>query len=465
MNKKRKYAYAAMTSACLAIAVIIIINVIAYVVSDKISLSVDLTKDGILDFSEKTAEVVSGLDMDVHILSLIPANDKNREMVQIDEVLKKYDTMSDKITYERADAQKNPALLSNYAIDGKPLSDGYNVIFETERMCTVVSVNDMFIMYKGKSSDNLMAGALQAEQHFTSALLKVTKGSDITAYVTSGHGEAFSAEEFKNNILPAGGYSFKDFAIMTDEIPENADVIIIAAPKTDYSAAEIEKLSAYLSAGGSLQVFTDPTMPELPELETLLGEWGITLGDGLVADDDSAHFAKYRTNIIPDIADNETAQRINVENTQVVFPVSRPVDGANKNDVTVIPIVSTSDSGYIKTDIYSAYDTFEASDIKGKSTVAVMATRPAYDGRAPKIFVSGSQAFLEIRSNKPFYTGLMATMTEQPYSIYIMPKNINQDAVVINQSSIYIYSLFVIVIIPVIILAIGFIIWVKRRHL
>lgn len=465
MNKKRKYAYAAMTSACLAIAVIIIINVIAWVISDKVNLSVDLTKDGILNFSETTSKVISELDMDVRILSLIPESDKNREMVQIDEVLKRYETMSDRITYERADAQKNPALLSNYTIDGKPLTDGYNVIFETDRMSTVVSVNDMFIMYKGIKSDTIMAGALRAEQYFTSAILKVTKGSDINAYVTSGHGEKYTAEEFKNDILPAAGYIFRDFPIMTEAVPENADVIIIAGPKTDYSGDEIEKLSAYLASGGSLQVFTDPTTPELPELATFLGEWGITVNQGLVGDEDSAHYAKYKTNIIPDVADNEIAQKINLENTQVVFPISRPISAANKNDITAYTIASTSGSGFIKKDIYSPFDTFEAGDTKEISDVAVMATRPSYEDRDPKVFVSGSLAFLEVQSNKPFYTGLMATMTEQPYSIYIMPKNINQDAVVIAQSSIYIYSLFVVVVIPVVILAIGFIIWVKRRHL
>ena len=98
MNKKRKYAYAAMTSACLAIAVILIINVIAFVMSDKISLSLDFTKGGILDFSDTTKDVISELDMDVRIISLIPKSDVNREMIQLDEVLKKYDTMSDHIT-------------------------------------------------------------------------------------------------------------------------------------------------------------------------------------------------------------------------------------------------------------------------------------------------------------------------------------------------------------------------------
>jgi len=157
VNKKRKYAYAAMTSAALAIAVIIIINLIAVVVNSKLSLSLDFTKGGILEFDQTTKDVISQLDMDVRVISLVPKNDSNREMIQIDEILKKYDTMSDHISYERADAQKNPALLATYKVDGKPLEDSYNIIFETDRMNTVVSINDILIMYKDNVSENILA--------------------------------------------------------------------------------------------------------------------------------------------------------------------------------------------------------------------------------------------------------------------------------------------------------------------
>lgn len=465
MNKKRKYAYAAMTSAALAIAVIIIINLIAVVVNSKLSLSLDFTKGGILEFDQTTKDVISQLDMDVRVISLVPKNDSNREMIQIDEILKKYDTMSDHISYERADAQKNPALLATYKVDGKPLEDSYNIIFETDRMNTVVSINDILIMYKDNVSENILAGALKAEHYFTSALLRVTKGSDINAYVATGHGERFSAEEFKSKILPAGGYVFHDYQIMSEAVPDNADVVIIADPKTDYSAEDIDKLAAFLSSGGSLQVFVAPTTPRLETLFGFLEEWGITVGDGFACEEDASNYTGYRYNILPQIDENDMTKAIHKDNTQLVFAYSRPVSAKNKNDITGYTIASTSDSAYIKANVSSLYDVFEAGDSKESTAVAVMATRPNYDGKMPKLFVSGSAAFLEIQANSTFYANLMASMTEQPYTIYIQPKNIVQERVAISQSTIYIYALVVIIIIPVIILAWGFIIWVKRRHL
>ncbi len=465
MNKKRKYGYAAMTSAALAIAVVILINIIAAVASNKISLSIDLTKGGVLDFNEQTTDVISELDMDVRIISLIPKSDTNREMTQLDEILKKYDSLSDRITYERADAQKNPALLSSYKVNGAPLTDSYNIIFETDRMHTVVSVNDIVIFVKDNIKGNYVSGALTAEQHFTSAILKVTKGSDINAYISSGHGEKFDAEEFKTNVLPATDYIFHDLPLMSQNIPDNADVLIIASPQTDYLAEEVEKINSYLMGGGSVQVFVDPTTRYLDNLFTLLREWGIEVGNGLLADDDASHYAKYRTSIIADIEDNEMTNAMPSGNIDVIFPVSRPITAQNKNDISAYTLASTSESGFIKSDIYSMYDTFEAGDTRAKSNIAVMVTRPNYKGKMPKLFVSGSVAFLEVRANTSFYTNLMSAMTDQPYSIYIQPKSILESRVTINQAMIYIYVFISAILIPILIISFGLITWIKRRHL
>ena len=72
---------------------------------------------------------------------------------------------------------------------------------------------------------------------------------------------------------------------------------------------------------------------------------------------------------------------------------------------------------------------------------------------------------IEGTSNRDFYSKIMAYMTNQPASFYIMPKNTTLQQVVIDQQTIYVYGLVTIVVIPVIILAFGFVVWTKRRHL
>ena len=177
MNKKRKYAYAAMTSTVLAIVVIIIVNFIVAALSDKVNLALDFTQGKILELSDETKEVLDSLDMNVDIISLIPESDASSDALHLDEVMKRYATYSGKINYKRIDATKNPGILSKYEINGKPLEHAYNVIFETERMYSVVRVEDVFERGKYNNMDYNQSAVMSAEQHFTSSIIKVTKGA------------------------------------------------------------------------------------------------------------------------------------------------------------------------------------------------------------------------------------------------------------------------------------------------
>ena len=312
MNKKRKYAYTAMTSAILMIVAIIIVNLIALAISDKVALKFDLTKDNILSFSDTTKDVIKDLDTEVKIISLIPETDNSREMIQIDEVLKKYERSSSKIKYSRVNTKRNPAVLNKYLLNGKALQNDYYVIFETDRMYTVVAVNDLLMMYKDKSTNNILAGALSAEQYFSSAIVKVTKGSNITAYVLSGHGEVFDAEIFRTKILPGSGYEFEDISLVTQNIPEKADLLIVASPESDYSSEEIEKIDKYLKDGGDIVIIADAVTGDLTNLFGYMSEWGVSFDYGMAADDDQANYAGYKTYILAKLQENEIVKILTI---------------------------------------------------------------------------------------------------------------------------------------------------------
>lgn len=478
MNKKRKYAYTAMTSALLLIVAILIVNIIASVLSDKISLKIDLTRDNILSFSDTTKQVLDELDMDVNIISLIPQSDNSREMIQVDEVLKKYENSSSKITYTRVDTKRNPAVLNKYQRDGKPLDSDYNVVFETERMYEVVNVNDLLMMYKDNDTQNILAGALSAEQYFSSAIVKVTKGSNITALISSGHGECFTAENFKNNILPGSGYEFKDITLSTETIPENADLLILASPENDYSADEINKIDSYLKAGGDIAILADADTPDLANLFAYMSEWGVSYEYGMAADEDETNYVGYKTYILGQLTDNEVVNSMGVQGQQLVFPLARPVTAKETVNTSVNVLATTGENGFVKQNVYSSNDSFEEGDTTKKSDLALIVSRTNSIDSTSHMFVMGTSLFmgsyssenspfyelLEQSGNRKFISGVMSYMTDQPSSFYIMPKNIVQDKVIINQMSIYICTMVTVVFIPLAILAWGLITWIRRRQ-
>lgn len=477
MNKKKKYAYTAMSSVILILVAIIILNAIAVVLASKVNLKLDFTKDNILSFSDTTKEIIDELDTDIRIISLIPNSNTDREMIQIDEVLKRYDLASDRISYERVNTKANPNILSKYPSGGKALESDYNIIFEAkDGMYSVVDVNDLlFVSYR---NDMQLSNALFAEQYFSSAIVKVTKGSDITAYVSEGHGEKFDDKIFSTYILPGSGYVFKGINLANDNIPEDADMIIIASAQFDYSADEIEKIDAYLKKGGNIQIIADPDGAELTNLYGYMNEWGVSFGYGVAAEGDTDKYSAYRTNIIATIPENDITGSMGISNQNNIFCYARPINIKETVGINSTSLANTGDNGYIKQNISYLTDSYESGDIRSSSSLAVIAERQISPEVNSKMFVLGTSLFfgmympqedkfesiLENSGNRKFYSGVMAYMTDQPSNFFIMPKNINQDRVVMNQFGIYLYTMITVVFIPLAILVCGLVIWIKRRQ-
>ena len=473
-NKKKKYSLTVITSTALIIIAVIILNVIMAVLADRVSLNVDLTKDSILSFSDTTKKIVSELDTNVKIISLIPASDDTREVIQIDEILKKYDIMSDKISYSRVDTKKNPAMLTRYELDGQALSNDYHIIFESDKNYTVVNVQDFLTKYYHNNKNMILTGALGAEQYFTSAINKVCIGGDVNIYVLAGHNEKFNAEDFQKRIMPGSGINFKDITLISEDIPDDADMIISASPETDYTEGEIIKIDAYMRDGGDMKVIVDYNSGNLNNLYSYLREWGVAFEDGIAADNNTSSYAEAKINIIANVPQNEITNSMGIGSNSLMFLLARPIKVKETVNTTCDIIATTSDDGYIKKDIRSGVDSFETGDVRAKSNLAVVLKRQNSVDSVSNMAVFSTSYFFGSYNNKDFsildktgnralITGIVNYMTDQP-TVIIAPKNIYQGEIVVSQKSIYVYTVLTALLIPLAILSLGLIIWLRRRH-
>lgn len=74
----------------------------------------------------------------------------------------------------------------------------------------------------------------------------------------------FSDAINKNNV------EISDLALMTDDIPEDAEELVIMSPTTDFSEDEANKVITYLENGGKLLMFTSYTGTDMPNLDSIL---------------------------------------------------------------------------------------------------------------------------------------------------------------------------------------------------
>jgi len=70
-------------------------------------------------------------------------------------------------------------------------------------------------------------------------------------------------------------------------IPDDAAVVLIAGPRTDLFAPEVDALDRYLGKGGKVLAMVDPPFPGKMQdavIKRFLGRWGVDLGDNLVVE-------------------------------------------------------------------------------------------------------------------------------------------------------------------------------------
>lgn len=135
-----------------------------------------------------------------------------------------------------------------------------------------------------------------SEQELTSALVKLISNQKQNVYFLQDEGEADpngSGNDSLSNLrdaLESKNYAVKTLKLAVQaNIPQDANIIIIAGPKQPLSQASVDLIAKFLDSGGSLIVMEGPDMLlnkgavfADPLSDYLSKSWGITLGNDVV---------------------------------------------------------------------------------------------------------------------------------------------------------------------------------------
>lgn len=193
--------------------------------------------------------------------------------------------------------------LKIYQNEGKNPINDTTVIFSTDTSYRVLTDS-----YSGSGyidfytlDDNLYITSYNGEEVFASSILWALREDHGTAYMTVGHGE--SANGTLHNILTAAGYSVKELNLRKNDVPEDAALVIISNPISDFERGaenstlitEYDRLSSYRGRGGRFVVFFNPAVKKLPVLEGFISDFGIEF---ISAEDGERMTIKDRQNAI-----------------------------------------------------------------------------------------------------------------------------------------------------------------------
>lgn len=469
INKKTlKNGSYSMIYTVLLIAVVVVINLIVGEIPEEYT-QVDVSSQKLYTITDETKEFLKNLEQDVTIYHIV--QNGNEDDV-VEKMLTRYEEGSKHITVEKKDPVLYPAFTSQYTEED--VADNSLIVVYGDKS-RVIDYNNLYEMdydyYTGSSSTTGFDG----EGQIDSAISYVTSEDIPTIYTLEGHGET----ELNSSItesLEKANYQTENLNLLTEEsVPEDAGCLMIASPQTDLSEEEADKVISYLEAGGKAVIFTDYTGTDMPNLDKVLENYGLSTENGVVMEQDTKHYIMQTPYyLVPEINSTEITSDLVADNRYVLMPVSQAVSvlDSYRDTLTIEPVLSTSESAYIKSDVENM-QTFEKEDgdQAGQFYLGAAVTEAVDDETETQLVYYGSSSLLDAATDQQVSGGntelllnTLGWMCENDVPVIsVDSKSLTMSYLTVPEYDAGYWGAMTCGIIPVLFLVVGGIIWFKRR--
>lgn len=468
-SRKFRQGSLATAIAVVVIALVIVINLVASTLTDRYSLTVDLTPEKLFSITDETKEYLSGLDRDVTVYVMSSEEDYAAAYLQVLEVLKKYALQSPRISLEFVDVVANPAFAQNYP--NLQLSTYSILIVCGDKVRDIAS-------YELYDYESTMYGsypvASAAEQVLTSAILAVTSESTVNVAVVTGHNETDPAAF--TSLLGSNNYLTDQVNLVTGNLDPAFSVAVISAPSRDFTEDELKRLDTFLENGGrygkTLLYLASSEGESLPNLEAFLADWGITVEPGVVYESDANRYIPGYPYIAQlDFAEDVYSERSQAEQLYPFAAYARPLRQAydSKGSVTTEVLLQFSATSGI---IRSEEDIQEPDG--SPIPYAILSRSTSYVGGTPlqsQVVAVGSSSFVEdfflstpSFANSAYMLDLLADLTGKEEGVRIQSKSLSGSPLTITSLQAIVIGLVLAIVLPLVLLITGITIWLRRRH-
>ena len=453
-----------VTAILLAIALTVAVNIGLNYVPEQYS-SFDLTENKLYALTDETKEFLAGLSEDVTVYVLA---DEDADDANLSKTLERMADVSNHLKVQYVSPTKNPNFYQNYT---KQQPSSGSLIVEGEKRSTVVDFGDIYTYEMDYSSYSYQATGYDGEGQVVSALVYVTTEDMPVFYAVGGHGELELEEKFLNTIKKENVSCEELMLYSVDEIPADAQGIIINAPTGDYSKEDAEKVLAYLEKGGSALIVSTLAEGDMTNFESILDFYGVSQVAGTIVEEDRNYYYQNPYYLFPKIESADVTAPL--AQGLVFAPFSRGLSYEDTSDeVHYTPLLTTSDSAFSKTDITdsSNYNKGEA-DVDGPFVISVEVEKSVSDGAVSHAFlVGGESMFTGIAddmapgNNVKLFSSMISSLAEREASVAIPEKSLAMSNLTFKAQTAYIAAVLCVIAVPLSALAAGFVIWFRRRR-
>lgn len=477
-SRRFKYGTVSTAISIIFIALIVVINVVASVLVDKFPLTVDLTPNSMFKLSGESIEFIKGIEKPVEIYVLVDEKDLttggNLYTSQIKSVIDQYAQYNHNISVSYVDIVTDPTFASNYPDIKLSYNDVLIISGDRHRKIAMV---DMFNVNYNQYTGQQTVQSSSAEEMMTGAIMFVTSEDNVKVAFTTGHDELES--EALTTLLENNNFEISTINLTTEDIPSDVDMVFMLSPVRDPDEAVLEKLDAYLENGEefgkSFFYAASADQTDMPNINAFLADWGISVDPGMVVETDTANVFNYNSAFCTvEFTSDEFTDDITTS-IRPSMPYGKPLsvlyDAQSGRETTVL--LSYADSACVQP-IDAGSDWQPAESDKHSIPALVKSMYVRYDNNTPlisSVFVASSvlsfdSMLLNSKSftNADYYLNLFNTVMERDDVISIAPKSLGGKQLGITQAQVNMISIVLVYVLPIMTIAAGLIIWLRRRH-
>lgn len=482
-SKNKRYTALAWALAVLVLAVAVPFNLIF----DRLNINFDMTPNSLYTLTPTTTAYLDELDaqgivVDVYFLQELEAIEGELELLALYRTLLAYNEHPcfNLIDF---DPDTDPETLRKINPDNVYNLSENDFLFVYGDMVKRLPAK-MTYTYQMDYEKNIVVGAeFRAENFFTGYMKTVVDGVLPTVYFLEGHDEVPLSDMTQLTAnLRNYNYGAQLLNLTTAQaVPEDCCILVIASPKYDLTDAELEKILAYASGGGNINVLMSPndTKTVYPNLEALLGSYCIGMSYDRVSETDANRHSHDDTYAMmcdivpanPEAEDDLTAALLPNVNTLVTYmPYSRSfyeIYGSNYTTCSIDTLIKSATT--------AVSDPWGGTQLDPVSQEGIALTLSMYSTDSlrnySKLIVFGSSDIITDAGtgNAYFINPLQLFLTsitwmyDSDVDMNIADKARTYDSLDVNSASEASMLIAIFVAFPILVAASGLIIWLRRK--
>lgn len=446
---------------------------------------IDLTKEGFFRLSEESKNQLKDINQEIKIYMFGYKEDSS-----VVDLAKQYSKYKDNIKVEIVSIESRPDLAQKYNITSSD-EEYQTVIFECEGRNIKANYYDFFTVdYTTYEQIDL------TEQKMTNSILGVTLENAPKIYFLTGHSEygindyfGILAESLKSEVNEVDTLDL----LVKNEIPSDCKTLIIASPSTDFTDYETELIIKYVNNGGNILWLSDYSQNgTLTNTQKILDLYGVNLSnDGIILErDPSAMLMQKQDLIIPTLSKESEITNVFASSGKVLFIDSGKLEIANEEKlnelgVTVTELLTTSSESFYRKDLSIASSGVANGEEAKSYVVGALATKTIgeeneeqqEDSKKSQLIIYANNLFatdypitinnqsanaIYFYNNQDLILNSISYLTERTETITIRKTHSAVTYTPTEAEDLVVKA--IIFITPIIIIIVGIVIWIKRKH-